>query len=59
MMMYFMPVMIVGFGIFLPSALTLYWVIGNVISLIQNMIIYKPWEKRTLLQPAKTGGAKR
>ena len=57
-MMYFMPVMIVGFGIFLPSALTLYWVIGNVISLIQNMIIYKPWEKRTL-QPAKTGGAKR
>lgn len=58
MMMYFMPVMIVGFGIFLPSALTLYWVIGNVISLIQNMIIYKPWEKRTL-QPAKNGGAKR
>lgn len=57
-MMYFMPVMIIGFGIFLPSALTLYWVIGNIISLIQNMVIYKPWEKRTL-QPAKTGGAKK
>lgn len=57
-MMYFMPVMIVGFGIFLPSALTLYWVIGNIISLAQNMAIYKPWEKRKL-QPAKTGGAKK
>ena len=57
-MMYFMPVMIVGFGIFLPSALTLYWVIGNIISLAQNMVIYKPWEKRKL-QPAKTGGAKK
>lgn len=57
-MMYFMPIMIIGFGIFLPSALTLYWVIGNIISLTQNMIIYKPWEKRTL-QPAKTGGAKK
>ena len=57
-MMYFMPVMIVGFGIFLPSALTLYWVIGNIISLSQNMVIYKPWEKRKV-QPAKTGGAKK
>ena len=58
MMMYFMPVMIIGFGIFLPSALTLYWVIGNIISLTQNLVIYKPWEKRKL-QPAKTGGAKK
>ena len=57
-MMYFMPVMIVGFGIFLPSALTLYWVIGNIISLTQNLVIYKPWEKRKV-QPAKTGGAKK
>lgn len=57
-MMYFMPFMIVGFGIFLPSALTLYWVIGNIISMAQNMVIYKPWEKRKL-QPAKTGGAKK
>ena len=57
-MMYFMPVMIIGFGIFLPSALTLYWVIGNIISLTQNLLIYKPWEKRKL-QPAKTGGAKK
>lgn len=59
MMMYFMPFMIVGFGIFLPSALTLYWVIGNIISLLQNMVIYKPWEKKAVLEPAKVGGAKK
>lgn len=61
MMMYFMPVMIVGFGIILPSALTLYWVIGNIISLIQNLFIYRPWEKPVVQQPVKTkaGGAKK
>ncbi|MFC4713741.1 membrane protein insertase YidC [Planococcus dechangensis] len=60
-MMYFMPVMIVGFGIILPSALTLYWVIGNIISFIQNMFIYRPWEKKEVQQPVKTktGGAKK
>nr|WP_249023414.1 YidC/Oxa1 family membrane protein insertase [Planococcus salinarum] len=41
----FHAVMIIGFGIILPSALTLYWVIGNIISLIQNMFIYRPWGK--------------
>lgn len=49
-MMYLMPVMIVGFGIILPSALTLYWVIGNIISIIQNMFIYRPWEKKDVQQ---------
>lgn len=57
-MMYMMPFMIIGFGIFLPSALTLYWVIGNIISFAQNMFIYKPWEKREL-PSAKTGGTKK
>ena len=60
-MMYFMPVMIIGFGIILPSALTLYWVIGNIISLIQNLFIYRPWEKKEVQQPVKTkaGGVKK
>ncbi|QHJ69754.1 membrane protein insertase YidC [Planococcus halotolerans] len=60
-MMYFMPFMIIGFGIILPSALTLYWVIGNIISIIQNMFIYRPWEKKEVQQPVKTkaGGAKK
>jgi YidC/Oxa1 family membrane protein insertase len=45
-MMYFMPIMIIGFGVVLPSALTLYWVVGNIVSLIQNLVIYRPWEKK-------------
>ncbi len=57
-MMYIMPFMIVGFGLVLPSALTLYWVIGNIISLIQNLVIYKPWNKPKAV-PVQMGGKKR
>lgn len=46
-MMYIMPIMIVGFGIALPAALSLYWVVGNIISILQNLVIYKPWNKKT------------
>ena len=58
-MMYFMPVMIIGFGVVLPSALTLYWVIGNIISLIQNLVIYKPWEKKEPVPAAPAAGARK
>ena len=58
MMMYIMPFMIIGFGIVLPAALTLYWVIGNIISIIQNLFIYKPWNKPKT-EPVKSGGAKK
>ncbi|KYG89810.1 membrane protein insertase YidC [Metasolibacillus sp. FSL H7-0170] len=57
MMMYIMPVMIMGFGMFLPAALSLYWVIGNIFSVSQNLVIYKPWNKNK--QEATTGGAKK
>ena len=56
MMMYIMPLMIIGFGIVLPAALPLYWIIGNIISVIQNLFIYKPWNKT---KAAETGGAKK
>ncbi|MBK3496819.1 membrane protein insertase YidC [Viridibacillus sp. YIM B01967] len=56
-MMYIMPFMIVGLGSYLPAALSLYWVIGNIITFIQNLVMYKPWNKTT--EPAKTGGAKK
>lgn len=46
-MMYFMPVMIFFFGTFLPAALTLYWIVGNIISFITNLFLYKPWEKKS------------
>ena len=57
-MMYIMPVMIIGFGVVLPAALSLYWVVGNIISVIQNLVIYKPWNKNKT-EPAVTGGAKK
>jgi YidC/Oxa1 family membrane protein insertase len=55
-MMYIMPLMIIGFGLVLPAALALYWVVGNIISVIQNLVIYKPWNKE---KAAETGGAKK
>ena len=55
-MKYIMPVMIIAFGIALPAALALYWVVGNIITVIQNLIIYKPWIKK---EAAETGGAKK
>ncbi|MGB3101805.1 MAG: YidC/Oxa1 family membrane protein insertase, partial [Psychrobacillus psychrotolerans] len=58
LMMYIMPFMIMGFGVVLPAALTLYWVIGNIISIIQNLFIYKPWN-RPKTEPVKTGGPKK
>ena len=56
-MMYIMPFMIIGFGIALPAALSLYWVVGNIISVLQNFIIYKPWNKEPEL--SSNGGAKK
>lgn len=57
-MMYMMPFTIVIFGSFLPSALTLYWVIGNIISIAQNFFIYKPWNKKKV-EPVQSGGKKK
>src|SRR5690606_18378243 len=54
-MMYFMPVMIFAFGTFLPSALTLYWIIGNIISFITNIFMYKPFQKKA--EPATAATA--
>lgn len=59
-MMYIMPLMIIGFGMVLPAALSLYWVVGNIISVIQNIFIYKkPWDKKETEKPATTGGSKK
>ncbi|KGR75453.1 membrane protein insertase YidC [Ureibacillus sinduriensis] len=57
-MMYIMPFMIIGFGIVLPAALSLYWVVGNIVSVVQNLVIYKPWTRKKS-EPAATGGAKK
>ena len=41
MMLYIMPVMITVFALFLPSALALYWVVGNIFMVAQTLLINK------------------
>lgn len=42
MMMYLMPIMIIGFAAFFPAALALYWVIGNLFMIVQTKFITGP-----------------
>lgn len=56
MMTYVMPVMIIIIGFNVPSALVLYWVIGNLFMIGQTFIIYKPSELKLSNQ---TGGSKK
>lgn len=51
MMLYIMPIMIGTFAFFFPSALALYWIVGNLVMILQTVFIRKPMMKDT------TGGA--
>ncbi len=42
MMLRILPIMIVIFSLYLPAALPLYWVIGNIFTIIQNQFIKMP-----------------
>ncbi|GAA5648156.1 MULTISPECIES: membrane protein insertase YidC [Vibrio] len=46
--MMFMPVMFTFFFLFFPSGLVLYWLVSNVVTLIQQTLIYKALEKKGL-----------
>lgn len=54
-MMYMMPIMIGVFALFFPSALPLYWIVGNVFMIVQALFIRKPKIKEN----ANPGGSKR
>ena len=41
-LLYLMPIMITGFSIQFPAGLTLYWVLQNVLSVGQHMLVNKP-----------------
>ncbi|MGD9677748.1 MAG: membrane protein insertase YidC [Vulcanibacillus sp.] len=41
LLLYFMPLMILFIGASLPSALALYWVVGNTFGIVQNLVVYK------------------
>ncbi|MCA0972345.1 YidC family membrane integrase SpoIIIJ [Halobacillus litoralis] len=51
MMLYIMPLMIGTFAFFFPSALALYWIVGNIVMILQTIFIRKPMMKD------ETGGA--
>lgn len=55
-MMYVMPIMIGVFAVFFPSALALYWVVGNIFMVAQTIFIRKPMMKK---DDASTGGVKK
>ncbi|CDT87890.1 Inner membrane protein oxaA [Vibrio diabolicus] len=44
--MTFMPVMFTFFFLFFPSGLVLYWLVSNIVTLIQQTLIYKGLEKK-------------
>jgi YidC/Oxa1 family membrane protein insertase len=46
--MMFMPVMFTGFFLFFPSGLVIYWLVSNIVTLIQQPLIYRSLEKRGL-----------
>ncbi|MGV3240904.1 YidC/Oxa1 family membrane protein insertase, partial [Streptococcus hyovaginalis] len=58
MMVWIMPVMILVFAINFPAALSLYWVVGNIFTIVQTYFIKGP-EIKTAGQTSKAGGAKK
>ena len=46
--MTFMPVMFTFFFLFFPSGLVLYWLVSNIVTLIQQTLIYRALEKKGL-----------
>lgn len=46
--MTFMPVMFTFFFLWFPSGLVLYWLVSNIVTLIQQTLIYKALEKKRL-----------
>ncbi|UCZ53251.1 YidC family membrane integrase SpoIIIJ [Bacillus shivajii] len=57
-LMYIMPVMIIAFAAFFPSALALYWVIGNLFMIVQTYFITGPNVGKNKGDGPETGGAK-
>ncbi|MDE1325506.1 membrane protein insertase YidC [Vibrio aestuarianus] len=46
--MTFMPVMFTFFFLFFPSGLVIYWLVSNIVTLIQQTLIYRALEKKGL-----------
>ena len=46
--MKFMPIMFTGFFVMFPAGLVLYWLMSNIVTLIQQTLIYRSFEKQGL-----------
>lgn len=46
--MKFMPVIFTGFFVMFPAGLVLYWLVSNIVTLIQQTIIFRSFEKQGL-----------
>lgn len=57
-MLYLMPVMIGAFALFFPSALALYWVVGNLFMIAQTLLVRRPMMKQ-FEQNNNNGGSKK
>lgn len=58
MMLWFMPIMIIVIGVGLPSALPLYWIVGNIFMIVQSYFIKSPAASMPV-QNAKARGTKK
>lgn len=47
-MMQYMPVIFTVFFLWFPSGLVLYWLVGNIVAIAQQLIIYRSLEKKGL-----------
>lgn len=45
-MLWVMPIMIFGLAYSFPSALSLYWVYGNIFTIVQYLLIFKPMKQK-------------
>ncbi|MBB6450595.1 YidC/Oxa1 family membrane protein insertase [Geomicrobium halophilum] len=57
-LLYMMPIMIGVFSFFFPSALALYWVVGNLFMIIQTYFITGPGAQQRKENKSNPGGAK-
>ncbi|ADC49646.1 Oxa1-like chaperone and sporulation protein (yidC1/spoIIIJ) [Alkalihalophilus pseudofirmus OF4] len=58
-LLYVMPVMIFVFAMFFPAALTLYWVVGNLVMITQTYFITGPNVGKDKTAEAAAGGKKK
>ena len=55
MLLWTMPIMIIIFSLYLPAALPLYWIVGNIFSIVQAQFIKVPELANVTTAAAKAG----